>query len=155
MIQYTRRDLIACAATCTAWYLRSLANLVSFVVLLEVEQLAGFAKLMTKKPYLGKLVRDIILRPSIPVCFPACELHVAEFPLLLAGKLRRLIHLKLTDTDWITTTTHNIFFTSLLEFTSVTTLRLVRVHFRSLCDFGRIVCALPSLSSFLQISQMG
>ncbi|GBE86779.1 RuvB-like helicase 1 [Sparassis crispa] len=140
----SRRDMMACAVTCTAWYPRSLLNLMSLVVLRNTRQLAGFAKLIRTKPSLDKLVQSILLRPS-----PARSggTHVAEFPLLLARKLRKLRLLEVTHTDWRTTLTHNSFFMCLSEFISVTSVRLVRVHFRSLHDLGRFICAFPLLSS--------
>lgn len=142
------RTLMTCALTCKAWLPRSRARLYSAVVIRRQFQLIQFSRSLAYRPLLSPLVKEFIVlwkrgwQKSTLQC-------LISFPDQLACRLPNLRQLKIFST--LTASPLSFygphFFLSIGEFRSMTTLVLSTIVFQSFSNFGRLLLALPTITS--------
>lgn len=142
-----RHALLACCLTSRAWLHRSRCRLFLSVQFSEPAQLSHFSKAIIAQPCLSDGVQKLTIEldQGNPLSTPS-RLFLT-FPYMLA---RRVKNLKCLLIQWGRAPPFlHSFPMALSEFESITRLELNRVQFPSLIAFGRLVCALRSLSDLI------
>ncbi|PCH36866.1 hypothetical protein WOLCODRAFT_157556 [Wolfiporia cocos MD-104 SS10] len=131
-----------CALVCKAWTPRCRYQMQRNVTLYNRSHVQGHARRARAQLHLLQQARSVSVwgegeRAPIP--------HLGTFAMMAAAKLPLMWRLDILDAIWKLRDFHPLIFVHLSAFSSVTTLRLYDVTFPKVREFGRLVCALPSL----------
>ncbi|PCH36861.1 hypothetical protein WOLCODRAFT_83379, partial [Wolfiporia cocos MD-104 SS10] len=134
-----------CARVCKAWTPRCRYWMQRVVALYNRNHVQGHARRARAQPHLLQQARSVWVtgggmqgeRVPIP--------HLGTLAIMAAAKLPLVWRLDIQDAIWKPSDFHPLIFVHLSAFSSVTTLRLSDVTFPKVREFGRLVCALPSL----------
>jgi len=134
-----RRVLLACSITCRSFLCRSRYYLFRDISLRNHGQLYRFASLISSVPFIDSLVRELEISDAQVL---------RTFALMLARRLTSVERLHLTGRNQqLLALLRPDSLIPIPEFTSITKMQIFRTTFGSLADFGRLICALPNLSS--------
>ncbi|KAI0950995.1 hypothetical protein AcW1_008156 [Taiwanofungus camphoratus] len=142
-----RNALMACALTCRSWLPRSRYRLFYSVKVSSLQERGRFSNLITASPSLNDLVRELDIGAD---SYGARVKVLGSFPYVLARRLTQVVSLHIVfDLTRDAPSVLPSFPILVSEFTSITKLEMRGVRFSTFTDFGRLVCALPSLRTLI------
>ncbi|PCH38743.1 hypothetical protein WOLCODRAFT_149683 [Wolfiporia cocos MD-104 SS10] len=139
------RMLKRCALVCKAWTPRCRYQMQRQVALWSRSHVQGHARRARAQPHLLQQARSVFVVGAAKRSERGPVPHLGTFAMMNAAKLPLVWRLDIQSAMWKPSDFHPLVFVHLSAFSSLTMLRLVDVTFPKVRDFGRLVCALPSL----------